>query len=124
MLTLSINSLVVAAGEVDALKRAGFVRLGIYKWFFADLTMVFDDECVAGLEFLHLFVRRVENSLNGRAFGGAYNDFIVHVPKCRPDAVGVAHEERVAVAYEAAEYVAADKLFAGAAQQGAGFCCP
>ncbi len=66
-----------------------------------------------GCQFLHFFQRHIEGRHNSRALRCGYNHFIILIPECRANAIGIAQHKGVAIANKAAAYIAAIKVRGG-----------
>ncbi|MFO0874634.1 MAG: hypothetical protein U0575_11785 [Phycisphaerales bacterium] len=114
---LAIDVAVVAATEVDplegALARAELRKRRLGEALEAHAAVAAHDERVAGLERLHALRRDVEDRHQRGALAGDRDHVVVDVVEAGADAGGIAAGERVAVADEPAERIAAVPVVRG-----------
>ena len=118
-LPLAVDVDVVAAGEVDPLEGAGGPRERRGEGLLGDRAAALDDDRMAGLDLLHVGDSEVEDGHQRGALRREGDDLLVLEPEAGPDPGGVAGDEGVAVADQAAEGVAAVPLL-GRAREDAG----
>ncbi len=118
-LALAVDVEVVAAREVDALEGARGAGQGGGELGGGDATVALHHDHMAGRHLLHLRGGEVEDGLQRGALGSEGDDLVVLEIKRGADAGGIARDEGVAVADEAAERVTAVPLRGGAGDDAA-----
>ena len=115
-LAFLVDVRVVAAAEVDALEGALPLGGGGEHLLQRHAPVRLHDEGVAGREFLDVRGTHAEHRGQGRAFARHRDGLGGLEPECGADAIAVAEDERIAVADDSAQDVAAVEALGGVAQ--------
>ena len=112
-LALFVDGGVVAAAEVDALKRAGHERTHRRELLQARTAIRLDHHDVGRGQFVDFRLIHAKDRHQGHALAGDDEDLVVLVVVARADAAGVAHHKEVSIANHADDGIAAVPVFRG-----------
>ena len=112
-LALLVDVAVATAREVDALKRAGGILLGLKDLLDGVGAVALHQQGVAWLQLLYVVAFEVERSLKHRALTGQGDNLIVHEVERRADSPWVADGEHLARPRQAAHHIAAVEVLHG-----------
>ena len=104
---LIVNVSVVAAREVNALKRTLFSLFGVKHLLQMIISFIVDHDGGTGSEFFHLVSLQVEGGEYNRTLACHNNHFVIGIIERGTDTVGVAQCPHRAVARNAAYHIAA-----------------
>ena len=107
-----INIHVTSPAEIDTFEGTGFLLFRPVDLCQTHLSSLAYKDSLSRLQFIDASGRYIQGSLNDRALGCQYHDFIVHVPESRTDAPRIAYRKRFTATGHTADHIASIPLLA------------
>ena len=107
-----INIHVTSPAEIDTFEGTGFLLFRPVDLCQTHLSSLAYKDSLSRLQFIDASGRYIQGSLNDRALGCQYHDFIVHVPESRTNAPRIAHRKRLTATGHTADHIASIPLLA------------
>src|SRR5690554_1109906 len=100
------SDLIAPSRKIDTFERTGTSFMGHIHYLFADTPVFLYNECITGLQLLHLTGANIECGLNNRSLRGHHHDFVVHIVGSGADPVGITHNKGIAMPKKSPNHIA------------------